>query len=159
ADQGAAGFAALDKTGQAVACAVTMNGPFGSAATVPGTGIVLAAAHKSPKAGQSAPMLSPMILVRNDTGPILLPGSGSVFAPELAGAGAGGPGSAAAMAYAILRLVRDSALTVSSQIPKGLVTANDSVNAIACHDGVCAVLTNPQAAGFAEAIAARRSGS
>ena len=155
-DEGATGFAALDKNGQAVACGVTMDGPFGAGHTIAGTGIVLAAAPDGAQALANAAILSPMILVRNDTGPILLPGSGPDFAPVLAGAGAGGPGSAAAMAYAIYQLERGGGLTAMSRIPQGLVTSNDSVNAIACHEGVCSVLTNPRAAGFAVAIAARK---
>ncbi len=155
-DEGATGFAALDRAGQAVACAVTMNGPFGAGHTVPGTGIVLAAAANGSQALGNAAVLSPMILVRNDTGPILIPGSQPSFTPVLVGAGAGGPGSAAALAYAIYQLERGGGMTAVSQIPNGLVGNNDSVNAIACHDGVCAALTNPRAAGFAVAIAARR---
>ena len=155
-DEGATSFAALDKTGQAVACAVTMNGPFGAGHTVPGTGIVLAPAPNGAPAQANAAVLSPMILVRNDTGPILLPGSQPSFVPVLAGSGAGGAGSAAAMAYAIYQLERGGGLTAMSRIPNRLVSNNDSVNAIACHDGVCAVMTNPRAAGFAVAIAARK---
>lgn len=155
-DEGATGFAALDKTGQAVACAVTMNGPFGAGHTVPGTGIILSAASHGAQAPANAAILSPMILVRNDTGPILLPGSQPSFAPLLAGAGAGGPGSAAAMAYAVYQLEQGGGVRAVSRIPNGLVSQNDSVNAIACHDGVCSVMTNPRAAGFAVAIAARR---
>jgi hypothetical protein len=60
------------------------------------------------------------------------------------------------MAYAVYQLERGGGLAAMSRIPPGLVTRNDSVNAIACHDGVCAVLTNPRAAGFAVAIAARK---
>jgi gamma-glutamyltranspeptidase/glutathione hydrolase len=158
-DEGATGFAALDKRGQAVACGVSMNGPFGAGNTVAGTGIVLAAAADSTQAPVNAAILSPMILVRNNTGPILLPGSEPEFTPVLAGAGAGGPGSAAAMAYAVYQLERGSRLSAMSRIPHALVTSNDSVNAIACHDGVCSVLTNPRAAGFAVAIAARKGKS
>jgi len=46
-DLGATGFAATDAKGQAVACAVTMNGPFGSGHTALGTGVALARAPSS----------------------------------------------------------------------------------------------------------------
>ena len=49
-DLGATGFAAIDATGQAAACAVTMNGPFGSGHTAPGTGVTLA---RAPSSGQA----------------------------------------------------------------------------------------------------------
>ena len=42
-DLGSTGFAAVDANGQAAACAVTMNGPFGSGRTATGTGVVLGA--------------------------------------------------------------------------------------------------------------------
>src|ERR1700761_1947120 len=47
-DLGATGFAALDADGQAAACGVTLNGPFGSGHTAGNTGVTLAAAPSSP---------------------------------------------------------------------------------------------------------------
>jgi gamma-glutamyltranspeptidase/glutathione hydrolase len=50
-DLGATGFAAVDANGQAAACAVTMNGPFGSGHNAAGTGVTLARAPSSGPAG------------------------------------------------------------------------------------------------------------
>lgn len=47
-DLGAPGFAALDGEGMAVACGVTMNGPFGSGHSVPSLGVTLANARDPP---------------------------------------------------------------------------------------------------------------
>lgn len=61
-DLGATGFAAIDNNGQAVACAVTMNGPFGSGHTAAGTGVVLARAPSSGGVGLAAAFLAPIIV-------------------------------------------------------------------------------------------------
>ena len=53
-DLGSTGFAAVDANGEAAACAVTMNGPFGSGRTAAGTGVVLAAARPAPAGLASA---------------------------------------------------------------------------------------------------------
>ena len=76
-DLGATGFAALDANGQAAACAVTLNGPFGSGHSAD-AGVVLAASPASP-AGISGAFLTPMIVT--DPANIV----------TLAGAGSGGP--------------------------------------------------------------------
>jgi gamma-glutamyltranspeptidase/glutathione hydrolase len=84
-DPHAASFAAIDRTGQAVACEVTANGPFGAAKVAPGTGIVLAAA---PEAGDAGPQsLGPMLVLGSRLGPIFFAGTasgGSAAAPALA---------------------------------------------------------------------------
>jgi gamma-glutamyltranspeptidase/glutathione hydrolase len=51
-----ASFVAVDNQGRAVACAFTMNGPFGSGMIAPGTGILLANAPAGPLA--SVPSLA-----------------------------------------------------------------------------------------------------
>ncbi len=60
-----------DHNGQSVACAVTMNGPFGSGHNVEGTGVTLARAPSSGEAGLAAAFLTPVIATD---------GSGNVFA-------------------------------------------------------------------------------
>lgn len=147
ADLGSTGFAALDKNGQAVACAVTMNGPFGSGHTVPGTGVSLARTPSAPTVGLASAFLMPAILARNVTGPIRLPDEDPAFGVMLAGAGAGGPQGMAAIATSVVRLVRGQDVLGSAELRRG-PAAYDTVNAIACDNGACTVLTDPHTSGF-----------
>ncbi|HEX3674361.1 MAG TPA: gamma-glutamyltransferase [Rhizomicrobium sp.] len=139
-DMGATGFAAIDNTGQAVSCAVTMNGPFGSGHTVPGTGMLLARAPSSGPAGIAAAFLTPAIATDGSDGVV-----------SLAGAGAGGPNGTAAMAYTLLKLARGQDLTQPGAIRSTGIAPYDTVNVIACHDSVCATLPDPQAHGLGAA--------
>jgi gamma-glutamyltranspeptidase/glutathione hydrolase len=87
-DLGATGFAAVDPSGQAVSCAVGMNGPFGSGRTAGNSGVVLAAAPKSGEAGLSSAFLAPAIGTADG-------------ALTLAGVGAGGPNGTAMITLAL----------------------------------------------------------
>ncbi len=137
ADLGATGFAVLDRNGQAVSCAVTMNGPFGSGHTVLGTGVTLA---NSPATGQTG--LAPAFLT-----PVIATADGSV---TLAGAGAGGPNGTAAIADGLLELARGENITRPGNLPVP-ATPYDTVNAIACQNGICAVLPDVRAHGLGAA--------
>jgi gamma-glutamyltranspeptidase/glutathione hydrolase len=139
-DLGATGFAATDTTGQAVACAVTMNGPFGSGHTAKGTGVTLARTPSSGDAGLSAAFLTPVVAVDS---------SGAV---SLAGAGAGGPNGTAATVYALARLARGDDITRPSEIHSTGLAPYDTVNVIACQGGSCAVL--PDSGGNGLGVAA-----
>lgn len=77
-----AGFAVLDRDGQAVTCAFTMGGPFGTGRMVPGTGLFLAA--PSGHAGIGGPVLA----VNPNTAQALFAASGSTGLPEEGAAGA-----------------------------------------------------------------------
>jgi len=138
-DLGATGFAAVDGNGQAVSCAVTMNGPFGSGHTAGATGVTLARAPSSGKAGIAAAFLTPVIATD---------GSGAV---TLAGAGAGGPNGTAAIAYALVKLARGEDMTQPSAIRSTGIAPYDTVNVIGCREGVCATLPDPQAHGLGAA--------
>lgn len=138
-DLGATGFAATDATGQAAACAVTMNGPFGSGHTAKGTGVTLAKAPSAGDAGLSAAFLTPVIA---------LDSSGAV---ALAGAGAGGPNGTAAAVYALTRLTRGDDITRPSELHSTGLAPYDSVNVIACQSGFCAVLPDPGGNGLGAA--------
>lgn len=137
-DLGSTGFAATSTDGQAVACAVTMNGPFGSGHTAAGTGVVLAAAPSSGKAGLSAAFLTPAI-VQN---------GGSL---TLAGAGSGGPNGTAALVYAILKTTRALDITQPGQTHSTGLAPYETVNVIACHEGVCTGIPDPGASGLGAA--------
>jgi gamma-glutamyltranspeptidase/glutathione hydrolase len=135
-DLGATGFAAVDGNGQAAACAVTMNGPFGSGHNATGTGVTLARAPSSGPTGVAAAFLTPVIALQGQGGAV-----------SLAGAGAGGPNGTAAIGYALARLARGDALASSGDI-RSTGVANDTVNVIACQSGTCVALPDPAAHGL-----------
>lgn len=138
-DLGATGFAAVDSSGQAVACAVTMNGPFGSGHNATGTGVTLARAPSSSQAGVAAAFLTPVIATE-----------GSSSSASLVGAGAGGPNGTAAIGYALARLANGDALTSPADL-RSTGVAYDTVNAIACQNNVCVALPDPAAGGMGAA--------
>lgn len=141
-DLGATGFAAVDDTGQAVACAVTLNGPFGSGHTASGTGVILARAPSSAEAGLSGAFLTPVIATTGDNG-----------APILTGAGAGGPNGTAAIGYTLLRIALNQEVTQPGEIHSTGLAPFDTINVIACQNDRCAAIPDPAAAGLgAEAL-------
>ncbi|MDE3114057.1 MAG: gamma-glutamyltransferase [Pseudomonadota bacterium] len=153
-DLGATGFAALDTNGQAVACAVTMNGPFGSGHTSADTGVTLATAPSSGQVGLAAAFLTPMVATEDVSGPIQLPGEDASRGVALVGAGAGGPGGTAAIAYALLRVAGGEDMTKPRDLRTDLSAARaaptDTVNAIVCQS-LCTALPDPAAHGAAAA--------
>lgn len=144
-DLGATGFAATDARGQAVACAVTMNGPFGSGHTVLGTGLTLARSPASGSAGLASMFLTPMIAS---------PGSDS--APVLTGAGAGGPNGSAAIAYALARVADGQRILTRKDLRSTGVAPYDTVNAIICSGSTCAALPDPAAHGLGAVVPTAR---
>jgi len=137
-DLGATGFAATDAAGQAVACAVTMNGPFGAGRNATGTGVTLARAPSSGDAGLSAAFLTPVIAT--DGGSL-----------SLAAAGAGGPNGTAAVGYALVRLGRGDSMTRAGDLRSTGVAPNETVNVISCQSGLCVALPDPGANGLGAA--------
>ncbi len=137
-DLGSTGFAATDGNGQAVACAVTMNGPFGSGHTAQGSGVTLARAPAS-SAGLAAAFLTPVLAT--DGGAHLL----------LAGAGAGGPVGTASMADALTRLSKGEVVTRRNKAGVGEAARYDTVNAILCQTGGCTALPDASANGLGAA--------
>ena len=88
-DLGATGFAALDANGQAAACAVTLNGPFGSG--------------HSARYRRGAGGIAGIARRHFQRFPHAHDRHGSAGQVTLAGAGSGGPNGSAAMAYALLK--------------------------------------------------------
>ncbi len=129
-DLGSTGFAALDVNGQAAACAVTMNGPFGAGRSAGETGVLLAASPNTP-AGLASAFLTPMIA--SDS-------SGQVV---LAGAGSGGPNGSGAIAYAMLRVAAGQPLARPGDLRSTGLAPLATVNAIACQSGLCVALPDP----------------
>ena len=141
-DLGATGFAAVDSSGQAVACAVTLNGPFGSGHTATGSGVILARAPSSAQAGYAGAFLTPVIATTEDAGK-----------PALAGAGDGGPNGTAAVAYALLRIALNQDVTLPGDIHSTGLAPFDTVNVIACQSDHCAAMPDPAGNGLgAEAV-------
>lgn len=136
-DLGATGFAATDARGQAVACAVTMNGPFGSGHNAQGTGVTLARAPSSGQAGLAAAFVTPVIATDGRDGGL-----------SLIGAGAGGPNGTAAIGYALARLARGEAVSRSADLRSTGVAPYDTINAIVCQSGACVALPDPGANGL-----------
>jgi gamma-glutamyltranspeptidase / glutathione hydrolase len=135
-DLGSTGFAVTDASGQAVACAVTMNGPFGSGHTAQGTGVTLAKAPSSGPAGLAAAFLTP-VLATDGSGQLLL-----------AGAGAGGPIGTASIADALARLSKGETVTRRGKAGAADAALYDTVNAILCDNGNCTALPDAGASGL-----------
>jgi len=137
-DLGSTGFAAVSADGQAAACAVTLNGPFGAGRTAGDTGIQLAATPAVGQAGLASAFLSPVIAT-----------SGASVA--LAGAGSGGPNGTAAMTAALLQAASGRTLGKRGDM-RGTGTAPfDTVNMISCSDQTCVALSDPGAHGMGAA--------
>lgn len=134
-DLGSTGFAATDGSGRAAACAVTMNGPFGSGHTAQGTGITLAKAPATTQSGLASAFLTPVVAM--DSG-------GQVV---LTGAGAGGPIGTASIADAIARLAKGEVVTRRGKADVD-AASYDTVNAILCQDGICSALLDASANGL-----------
>ncbi len=139
-DLGSTGFAARDSNGEAVACAVTMNGPFGAAHSAADTGVILARAPASGDAALSAAFLAPVIATD---------ASGNV---ALVGAGAGGPGGTAAMAIALQSLAQGAGVSTIHGTQASESASYDTVNAIVCQGGSCSLLaeSGPSGVGMSE---------
>jgi len=128
-DLGSTGFAAVDANGQAAACAVTLNGPFGSGRTATGTGIVLGATPSS-QTGLASAFLAPLLAT-------------SGGAVSLAGTGAGGPKGAAAAIAAALDVTRGRVLGKRGDLRGTGAAPYDAVNMISCSEQACIALTDP----------------
>jgi gamma-glutamyltranspeptidase/glutathione hydrolase len=132
-DLGSTGFAAVDANGQAAACAVTLNGPFGSGRTATGTGVVLGATPSS-TTGLASAFLTPVIATEGRT-------------PALAGAGAGGPNGTAAALYAVLEMASGRPLGKRGDLRGTGRAPYDTVNMISCSEQACVALADPGAFG------------
>ncbi|HSS13183.1 MAG TPA: gamma-glutamyltransferase [Rhizomicrobium sp.] len=132
-DLGSTGFAAVDANGQAAACAVTLNGPFGSGRTATGTGVVLGATPSS-QTGLASAFLTPVIGTKDGT-------------VALAGAGAGGPKGTAAAIAAALEMAAGRQLGKRGDLRGTGSAPYDTVNMLSCGEQTCVALTDPGAHG------------
>jgi len=102
-EAGGAMILAVDRDGQAVACAFTMNSPFGQRQVAPGTGILLAA----PPDPREPAALSAMLLVN--------PNTRNVY---FGAAAAGNAASGAIVKLALASLVEDLSLSLAQARPR-----------------------------------------
>ena len=136
-DLGGAGFAAVDKNGQAVTCAMTLNGAFGAGHSAGNSGVLLASAPSTP-AGIAGAFLTPAI-ARD--------GGGRV---SLAGVGAGGPNGTAAIAYTILKLASGQEIGRPADLRSTGAAPMVTVNVISCQNA-CVALPDPGGHGLGAA--------
>ena len=128
------GFVVLDKDGNSVACALTMNNLFGTGRVAPGTGILLAAA---PRAGV-APLLASAIAW-----------NGNLRGFRATVAGSGQEGAALAVAVGLTDALRSNAAMAATVPEPG------RANIIACsrylpdNEGSCSAVADPRNAGLA----------
>lgn len=135
---GSTSFAAMDRNGGAVACAVTMNGLFGAAKIAGDTGVALAASPAG-AAGLAQAYLAPVIVTGQ---------SGEIA--RLAVAGAGGPKGTAAAQHVARNFTSDEAARAA--INAGIADIASPVNAIGCPENMgsasCILENNPQGFGM-----------
>ena len=128
------GFAVLDRNGNSVACAVTMNNLFGTGRIAPGTGILLAA---SPRAA-TPPLLSAAIAWNPN-----------VRGFRAAVTGSGQEGAALAVAVGLANALR-STVPMPAPVPEP-----GRANAIACarylpgDEATCSAAPDPRSTGLA----------
>ncbi|MGB5093125.1 MAG: gamma-glutamyltransferase [Parvibaculum sp.] len=138
-DFGSTAFAAVDGAGGAVACAVTMNGSFGSGQASPETGVVFASSPKSPLKGLASAFLAPIMMTSKD--------AKTVF---FVGAAAGAPKAAASIQYALLQASQGNA-DASASLAASPADTRSPASAIVCPDGLpgdtCDLNVNPKGAG------------
>ena len=136
-DMGSTGFAAVDANGQAAACAVTMNGPFGRSAG--NTGVQLASSPVGP-AGYAGAFLAPLITTS---------GQGVV-----AITGAGGPNGAAAAVQAVTAAAGGRVPGRRGDLRGTGNAPYDTVNVVTC-DEACVAISDPGAHGLGAVADAR----
>ena len=128
------GFIVLDREGNSVACALTMNNLFGTGRIAPGMGVLLAASPRS----VPPPLLSAAIAW-----------NGNVRGFRAAVTGSGQEGAALAVAVGLTNALRSDAAMASAVPEPG------RANAVACsrylpdNDGSCSWATDPRGAGLA----------
>jgi gamma-glutamyltranspeptidase/glutathione hydrolase len=134
-DLGSTGFAATDSSGQAVACAMTLNAPFGAGRTV--AGFTPASSPAGP-AGYATAFLTPVLAM--DAGGQL----------ALAATGTGGPNGSAAVEYALLKLASGQPVLRPAELRATGAEPFATVNLIGCQT-VCVAIADPAGHGLGAA--------
>lgn len=139
---GATGFVVADRDGNAVSCALTMNGAFGVGRMVPGFGAFLPGAPQ--QAGDSLlPLAAALIINRNV----------DEFRFGVAGGGGGAPENAVRVAAAAV--AEDRSLSEALSAVAGQPSGQALVDALHCPKGLppfpgsCSIGSDPRGAGYA----------
>lgn len=139
------GFSVVDRDGQAVTCALTMNNLFGTGRVAPTFGLVLAAA---PGIGQVPPAMPAVVMVTNP----------NLRAFRLAGVASGGEVAPVALGRAAARAMGGEAAQPAVAAPRTFRGAEDRagrVNLVHCarylpgNNGACSWGTDPRGFGLA----------
>jgi gamma-glutamyltranspeptidase/glutathione hydrolase len=151
-DFGSTTFAVVDARGGAVACAVTMNGAFGSGRVAEGTGVVFASSPEAPIKGLGSAFLVPVMVLKPDTKGLYV-----------AGAGAGAPKGGAAIEGAVRAAVASGGDSGIAAFTSGPADIRSPANAIICPDGLpagaCTLNPNPRGNGVGFSAVSSGSGS
>ncbi len=123
-DFGSTSFVAVGPDGDAVACSVTMNGPFGLGKTVKTAGFAMAPAPASSAEGLSGAFLMPTMVVSEDGEEIFF-----------VGAAAGGKNAMQSSFYLTSRLGAKRKAKLEEVIAPIPSSPTDTVNAFYCSDG------------------------
>jgi gamma-glutamyltranspeptidase/glutathione hydrolase len=139
------GFAVLDRDGQAVVCAMTMNNLFGTGRMAPTFGLILAAA---PGVGAVPPALPSLLMVTNE----------NLRAFRLAAVASGGASAPVALGAVAARALAGEAAPAALAAPRSFRGAEDRtsrVNLIHCtrylpgSNASCSWATDPRGHGLA----------
>ncbi len=142
-DFGSTSFIAVGPDGDAVACSVTMNGPFGLGRSVKTAGFAMAPAPTTSAEGLSAAFLMPTMVISDDGETIYY-----------AGAAAGGKQAIESAFYLASRFGAKRKAELSEVIAPIPSSPTDTVNAFYCSDGwpdrprSCEVSADPHAYGL-----------
>lgn len=147
-DLGSTGFAVATANGDAVACAVTNNGAFGTGRTASGMGIILARSPDDPVSGLAPAFLAPVIAVAPDQATV-----------AYVGASGGGPSAVAGNQQVVRQLLSNNGKGLGAAIAAATPGPAPLLNAINCASGFvgalagCEAGVDPDGAGLgAEAI-------
>jgi gamma-glutamyltranspeptidase / glutathione hydrolase len=147
-DLGSTGFSVVTANGDAVACAVTTNGAFGTGHTASGMGVILARTPDDPVSGLASAFLAPVIAVAPDNATL-----------AFAGASGGAPSAVAGMLQVARQLLASDGKALGAAIQTATPGPAPLVNAISCPAGLpgglaqCEFGVDPDGAGLgAEAI-------
>lgn len=150
-DYGSTSFVTVDGKGGAVACAVTMNGPFGATRVADGTGIVFAATPQATVKGLGSAFLVPVMVVRAKSNDGLY----------MVGAGSGAPKAGAAIEGVVAAALTGSDSAAASALESGPADARSPAHAIVCPQGLpagtCSINVSPK--GFGVGFSAVAAGS
>ncbi len=142
-DFGSTSFVAVGPEGDAVACSVTMNGPFGLGRSVKTAGFAMAPAPTSAAEGLSAAFLMPTMVISDD-------GESLYFV----GAASGGREAVESAFYLAARFGARNKASLADVMGPVPSSPTDTVNAFYCSDGwperprSCEISADPHAYGL-----------